>query len=55
MKLRRYLINGWEEEREYFLDRIRGEITREQYEQLLKGEVVEVNGNTFCIDNVEGL
>lgn len=55
MILRKYMINGFEEKRECFLNKIIGEITQEQYEDLLDGEEITVNGDVFIIKNVEGI
>lgn len=49
-----YLINSWEESREYFL-RCLGGYTEEEYETLMNGGVVYGSDNEFTIENVNGL
>jgi hypothetical protein len=49
-----YLINSWEESREYFL-RCLGGYTEEEYETLMNGGVVYRSDNEFTIENVNGL
>jgi hypothetical protein len=51
---RAYLINSWEESREYFL-RCLGKYTEEEYNTLMNGGVVYRGDNEFTIENVNGL
>lgn len=51
---RKYFINYFEENREYFL-RVLGAITVEEFNKLKNGEVLEKHGHKFYIENYEGL
>jgi len=42
-----YMINGWEESKDYFFDI--GRFTEEEKETLEMGEIVSKNGNEFWI------
>lgn len=49
-----YLINSWEESREYFLSCL-GRYTEEEYKTLIDGGVVHRGDNELSIENVNGL
>lgn len=49
-----YLINSWEESREYFLSCL-GKYTEEEYSRLINGGTVYRGDNKFTIENVNGL
>lgn len=51
---RRYILNGFEERREYFL-KVLGNITASEFNKLKNGEVLEKYGHKFYIENYEGL
>ena len=51
---RKYIINGWQESREYFL-RLLGGFTNEEYNTLLNGGKVYREDNVFYIENINGL
>ena len=51
---RRYILNGFEERREYFL-KVLGNITSSEFNILKNGETLEKDGNKFTIENYWGL
>ena len=51
---RKYLINGWEETREYFLRRL-GDYTETEYKTLVSGGEVKRIDSYFKIENIDGI
>lgn len=53
---RKYLINGWSENREFFIRTLKEqEPTEEQLKNIQNGECVKVGENTFEIENANGI
>lgn len=51
---RKYIVNGCEETRRYFLSKI-GTLTEEDVKKLVNGEQLIRNGNIFRIKNFLGI
>ena len=48
----KYYINGWKESKSYFYDILKcSGVTNADKEKLLNGETIELDGNTFRIEN----
>ena len=53
MDNRRYFINGFREGKRYFMSLVSGNITQEQCDKLMRGEVITIGDNEFWIDGIE--
>jgi hypothetical protein len=51
--MEKYYINGWKESKSYFYDILKcSGATITDKEKLLNGETIELEGNTFRIENI---
>ena len=51
---RRYLINDWEETREFFIRRL-GDYTEAEYKTLISGGSIKRMDSYFRIENISGI